>query len=76
MAGRLLYSLKGDETLRLPDQTLLPGQALVIGTRTTQGDMDLKWDDKRVWNQKKRDVAILYDPYGRALARTDNGLPE
>ena len=76
LAGCLLYSLKGDETLRLPDQTLLPGQALIIGTRTTQGDMDLKWDDKRVWNQKKRDVAILYDPYGRALARTDNGLPE
>ena len=76
LAGYVLYSLRGDESLTLPDRSLAPGEALVIGTKTTQGEMDVQWDDKKVWHQSKRDVAILYDLFGRGVARTDNGFDE
>ena len=76
LAGCVLYSSKGDETLQLPDTELLPGDFLVIGSRSTDGSADIIWNEKRVWNRKKRDVAILYDPYGRPAAFADNGLDE
>ena len=76
LAGCVLYSLRGDEALALPDAALAPGETLIVGTQTSKGDYDFLWEDKKVWHQKKRDVAILYDPWGRALARTDNGLEE
>lgn len=74
--GCLLYSAKGNETLLLDGLTVAAGGSLVIGSKSTQGAMDVKWDEKKVWNQKKRDVALLYDGYGRILACTDNGLAE
>lgn len=76
LSGCSLFSTKGDETLSLPDITLAAGQTYIIGTKSTQGSMDCQWDDKKVWNKNKRDMAILYDAWGRALARTDNGLSE
>ncbi len=74
--GCVLYSSKGDDALALPDAVIQPGQAYVIGSRSTSGAMDCKWDMKRVWHQKKLDIAILYDAYGRPLARTNNGFSE
>jgi len=76
LTGCLVFSSRGEETLDLPDITLEAGARFIIGTKSTQGSMDLRWDDKNVWSQKKRDMAILYDAYGRAVARTDNGLEE
>lgn len=74
--GCFLYSTRGDEGLYLNGFSVLPGETFVIGTKTTVGSANIKWDEKRVWNQKKRDAAILYDAYGRILACTDNGLTE
>ena len=74
--GCILYSAKGDDALALPDAVIQPGQSYVVGSKTTEGNMDCKWDVKRVWHQKKLDTAVLYDMYGRALARTNNGLFE
>ena len=71
-----LYSSRGDERLALPKLTLAPGESYAVGSRTTTDSYDLLWDKKRVWNQKKLDLAVLYDACGRALARTDNGLEE
>ena len=62
--------------LVLPELVLAPGQSYVIGTRTTRGQMDYLWNDKKVWHRSKRDVAVLYDAFGRPAAYTDNGLPE
>ncbi len=76
LTGYVLYSIRGDENLTLPECSLAPGDTLVIGTKTTKGTVDVKWDDKKVWHQTKRDVAILYDLYGRGVARTDNGMEE
>ena len=74
--GCVLYSSKGDDALSLADAVVQPGQAYVIGSKATTGDMDCKWNVKRIWHQNKFDAAVLYDVYGRAIARTNNGLSE
>lgn len=74
--GCTLYSSKGNDLLSLPDIALDAGESFVIGSRASTGPTDLKWDMKRVWHQKKLDVAILYDAYGRPVACTSNGLEE
>lgn len=76
LSGCILYSSKGDETLTLPELTLSPDQTLRIGSRGTNAESDIIWNEKRVWSRKKRDVAILYDAWGRPIACTDNGLEE
>jgi len=76
LSGFQLYSSKGEDSLFLPDFTLYPGEIYRIGTRATNAAYDLEWDKKRIWHESKRDMAILLDPFGRVLARTDNGQPE
>jgi len=76
LEGMRLYSSKGKDTLTLPAYILAPGEQYFIGSRSTKGDYHLLFDKKRVWHESKRDMAILYDPYGRALFRTDNGFKE
>ena len=76
LSGFQLYSSRGEDSLYLPEKLLLPGESYIVGTRATSVPYDLKWDKKQIWHEKKRDMAILYDPYGRILACTDNGLPE
>ena len=48
----------------------------MVGSRSTDGAVDCRWDIKRVWNKKKRDAGVLYDAYGRVVACTDNGVEE
>ena len=76
LGGCTLYSNKGDETLALDGPVLAPGESWVIGGRKSEGPVDQTWDEKNVWSKKKRDVDILYDPWGRPVARADNGLDE
>ncbi|MBQ4075787.1 MAG: MBL fold metallo-hydrolase [Clostridia bacterium] len=76
LSGMQLYSSRGKDSLFLPEFLLQPGESYRIGTRTTKADYDLKWDKKRIWHESKRDMAILYDPYGRILSCTDNGFKE
>ncbi|MBR1585089.1 MAG: MBL fold metallo-hydrolase [Clostridia bacterium] len=76
LAGCTLYSSKGDELLSLPADEIAPGGQYTVGSRTTDGPCDARWNEKRVWHQKKLDLALLYDAFGRPLACTDNGLPE
>lgn len=75
LTGCILYSSKGDDVFDLPDIALAPGESYVIGNKYAK-DADWKLDKKSVWHDKKRDVAILYDAYGRILATDDNGLKE
>ena len=76
LAGCALYSTRGEDVLPLPDVSVAPGESFSVGSRSTKGQMDYQWNLKRVWHQKKRDMAILYDAYGRPLACTDNGFSE
>ncbi len=74
--GYTIYSTKGDETLLLEDLTLAPGESRIIGGRNASVPVDQTWDEKYVWSNKKRDVGILYDPWGRPVAAAENGLPD
>lgn len=72
----VLFSTKGNETLTLSDAELPPGGLRVIGSLSTKGGADQIWPDKKIWNKKKRDVAILYDNWGRPVAFADNGITD
>ena len=71
-----IYSTKGDETLLLGDLLLKPGESHVIGSRNAKVPADQIWDEEHVWSNKKRDVGLLYDPWGRPVACADNGIQE
>ena len=68
LSGWYLYSSKGKETFVLPEGTTLEaGKTLNIGTLSTEGETDLTWPDENVWHNKKEDIAMLYDAYGRLI---------
>ena len=75
LGGFYLYSDRGDELYAFPDgATLAPGAKLTVGTRSTDGQYDLLWDDKKVIHRKKTDIVYLYDRWGRVVDSADNGL--
>ena len=76
LTGWSIYSTRGDEIFTFEGGELAPGGQCAVGSRATGRAADFSWNEKRVWHQKKLDRAILYDAYGRPVARTENGLPE
>lgn len=75
LTGWYLYSDRGGELYVFPDGTALaPGAALTLGTNSTDGPTDLRWDDKKVIHRSKSDRITLYDPNGLAVSYMDNGL--
>lgn len=74
LTGCYLFSERGGELYPFPDGTVIPaGGTLTVGTRTSDGGYDLLWDDKKVVHKSKTDVVTLYDAFGRAVDRMDNG---
>ena len=76
LAGYALYSTKGNDLLIIPDVTVQPGGQYVIGSGETTIATDLTWRKKRVWNDSKFDMGILYDAFGRPIAWAHNGITE
>ncbi len=77
LKGWYVFSTRGEEIFFFPDNAVLaPGAAVRLGSQATQGACDWRFDDKNVWHNKKKDEAVLYNPYGRAVDRIDNGLTE
>ena len=76
LTGYMLYSTKGNDLLALPDVALPSGGQYVIGSGETAAATDLTWRKKRVWNDSKFDMGILYDAFGRPIACADNGITE
>ncbi len=77
LAGWYVFSVRGEEIFFFPDNaTLPPGAFARLGSLNTPGACDWRFDDKNVWHNKKKDVAVLYDPYGRPVAQMDNGMTE
>lgn len=75
LAGCTLHSSEGNDTFSLPEITLQPGESYVIGNKE-DGNADYRLDKKTVWHQKKRDVGIVMDAFGRILTIGDNGIKE
>jgi len=77
LSGWLIYSTRGEDTVMLPEGTVLPeGGAFRLGTRATSEAADLTLDIKRLWHKSKPDTAVIYDAAGTVAAVTDNGMPE
>ena len=75
LAGCMLYAVRGNNAFLLPEGTLAPGGQYAVGARETAG-ADATWDIKRLLNKSKWDEMVLYDAFGREIARTDNGKIE
>ena len=77
LKGWYVFSPRGEEIFFFPENAALaPGATARLGSQTTPGACDWRFDDKNVWHNKKKDEAVLYDPYGRPVARIGNGLTE
>ena len=75
LAGWYLCSERGGEMMVLPeDAVIAPGGSLTIGTKSSDGDFDLLWDDKNVIHSGKSDVIFLYAPNGLLISEMDNGV--
>ena len=74
LGGFYLHSSRGDELFTFPDNVFIaPGDTLVIGTNSTEGRLDLLWDDEKVVHKKNTDTITLYDPFGRFIDSCENG---
>lgn len=76
ISDAFLYSCKGEEVFALPDFALSPGEEYLIGSRDTKKDVSYVLPGKEIWHNKKLDIAILYDAFGRILSTCDNGKKE
>ena len=76
LSGTAIASTRGNELFYPEDIILEPGVKYLIGSRTTKGQCDQILDDKRIWHKSKKDIALLYDAYGRLIAGCDNGMDE
>lgn len=77
LSGWMLFSEKGKEWFVLPEGTTIgPGQRLTVGTNSSEGKLDLLWDDKKVVHQSKKDVITLYAPNGLPVSQRSNGMSE
>ena len=75
--GWYVYSTRGDEIFFFPDNaTLASGATGRLGSSQTSDECDWRFHEKNVWHNKKKDVAVLYDAYGRVVSRLDNGLAD
>ena len=76
LSGTAVASTRGNELFYPEDFILEPGVKYLIGSRTTKVRCDQILDDKRIWHKSKKDIALLYDAYGRLIAGCDNGMDE
>jgi len=77
LAGWYVFSTRGEEIFFFPESaSVAPGATVRLGSQDTSGACEWRYDDKNVWHNKKKDEAVLYDPYGRPVAQMDNGLSE
>ena len=76
LSGSTLYFSRGSDLYPLPDIVLAPGETFRIGGKKTEAECDLRLDKKKLWNEKKQDIATLYDACGRGIAWANNGIED
>lgn len=69
LAGWYLHSDRGNEMHLFDGGQILPGETLVVGTRSSPaGRYSILWDEKNVLANKKDDPVGLYDQNGALIA--------
>lgn len=77
LAGYTLYSSRGDTTVVLTENDVIPANGVYkIGTHSTKDGASTVLSINRLWHKSKYDQAVLYDTAGQVIAVTDNGMPE
>ena len=75
--GWTLYSSRGDTTIALPPDAVIPANGVYkIGTHSTGVSASVTLSVNRLWHKSKYDQATLYDASGNIVIVTDNGMPE
>jgi len=75
--GWTLYSSRGDTTIVLPPDAVIPANGVYkIGTHSTGVSASVTLSVNRLWHKSKYDQATLYDASGNIVIVTDNGMPE
>lgn len=65
-----IRSQRGGEIFVFPEGARIePGAEIVVVSQSSKGKGDYTWPDTSVWHKNKDDEAVLYDPYGREIAR-------
>ncbi len=77
LKGWTLYSSRGDTTVALPDDAVIPANGVYkIGTHSTGTTASVTLSINRLWHKSKYDQCTLYDASGNIVIVTDNGMPE
>ena len=77
LKGWTLYSSRGDTTVVLPDNAVIPANGVYkIGTHSTGTSASVILSINRLWHKSKFDQCTLYDAAGNIVLVTDNGMPE
>jgi len=77
LKGWTLYSSRGDTSIVLPDDAVIPANGVYkIGTHSTGTTASVILSVNRLWHKSKFDQCILYDNAGNIVLVTDNGKPE
>ena len=77
LMGWTLYSSRGDTTIVLPDDAVIPANGVYkIGTHSTGVNASVILSVNRLWHKSKFDQCTLYDAAGNIVIVTDNGMPE
>lgn len=77
LKGWTLYSSRGDTTVQLPDDAVIPANGVYkIGTHSTGANASVILSINRLWHKSKYDQCTLYDAAGNIVVVTDNGMPE
>lgn len=68
LSGWYIISVKGRELFAFPEGTILDsGDSITVACREYNGEYDLMWEENRVWNKEKKDLAVLVDRWGNRV---------
>lgn len=63
-----IVSSRGGELFMFPEGAVIgAGEKITVGCADSKGEADYKWEDAKVWNQKKDDVGTLIDRHGNIV---------
>lgn len=73
ISGWFIYSDRGHEIFRFPDNTVLnAGEEITVACNSLNGDENLIWNESSVWHKSKDDRGMLIDRYGNVISEIES----